>query len=135
MRTNQVARKLGTLVLTYGDRDEPTEADWDALLALLAVPPSELAKLKILIVTNGSSPNAHQRQRLKVALGGVRFRAAIVSDSIPVRFVVSMIALFHRDNRSFATSELEQAYDHLQMTPAERRLSQTTLVEMKSQVD
>jgi len=66
---------------------------------------------------------------------GIRCPAAIVSDSIPVRFVVSLIALFHRDNRSFATSEIEQAYDHLQLTAAEPVVSQAAIREMKFLVD
>lgn len=47
-------------------------------------------------------------------------RSAVVSDSIKVRFTIATIALINPEHHGFSNRELSQAYDFLQLTPAER---------------
>jgi len=85
-----------------------------------------------LVVTAGGTPSPVQRRQLAAALGGVRFRVAVVSDNISARFVASTIALFHRDHRSFSATEIGEAYDHLQLTPQERTIADGNVREMRA---
>ena len=116
------------------NKETPTDAEWDQLLALFVEHRAELPKLKLMVVTAGGGPSAQQRKRLQAALGGTPMRVAVVSDNMKVRFVASTIALFHADHRSFLTSELDQACDHLQLSPFERREAQTVVRELESTV-
>jgi len=68
---------------------------------------------------------------LQATLGGTPMRVAVVSDSIKMRFIASTIALFHRDHRSFTTSELEEAYEHLNLAAGERRKVESVVREMQ----
>ncbi|MGD0678241.1 MAG: hypothetical protein ABSC94_22755 [Polyangiaceae bacterium] len=131
MKKNQVVRKLGSLVLTFANESAPTEPEWDEFLSVITTHRPELPKLKFLVVTKGGSPNAAQRKRLEVALGRTRFPVAVVSDAITVRFVASTIALFHRDHRSFSMDQMSLAYDHLQMSPAERTMAEKVISDMR----
>ncbi len=135
MKRNQLVRKIGSLVLLVENRETPSDAEWNEFLDVFRNHPGELPNLKVLVMTPGGSPNKTQRKQLEVALQGVRFRVAVVSDSITVRFVASSIALFHRDHRSFSVAEIDQAYDHLQLTAPERALAQTTIRELLALLD
>jgi hypothetical protein len=130
MGRNQVVRKVGNLIFVVETEIPPSDTEWSEFLSVLRR--SDLAKVKILIVTAGGTPNPDQRKRLAESLGGVRFRVAVVSDNISARFVASSIALFHRDHRSFSASEIVEAYDHLQLTPKERTLADEHIRELRT---
>jgi len=130
MKRNQVVRKVGTVVFLVENESAPTDSEWNEFLDIFRSHRAELPKLKVLVRTGGGSPNAGQRKQLEAALGGVRFRVAVVSDSIAVRFVASTIALFHRDHRSFSVAETNSAYDHLQLDSRERILADTAIREL-----
>jgi hypothetical protein len=103
------------------NKETPNDEEWDEFLTLLVKHRAELPKLKLLVTTDGGGPSAIQRKRLENALQGTPMRVAVISDNMKVRFVASMIALFHADHRSFLTTELEDAYNHLRMNVIERR--------------
>lgn len=130
MSRNQIVRKVGSLLFVVETELPPSDGEWTEFLDLLRK--SELAKTKILVVTAGGTPSPVQRKQLADALGGVRFRVAVVSDNISARFVASTIALFHRDHRSFSATEIGEAYDHLQLTPQERTIADSNVREMRA---
>ena len=123
-------RRVGSTFIAVQNRETPTDVEWNEFLALLDDHRSELAQLRLLVLTAGGGPSPPQRKRLEETLRGAPMLVAVVSDSIKVRFVASTIALFHRDYRSFRTSELSEAYDHLRLTPLEVQEVQATTKEM-----
>ncbi|HSY23587.1 MAG TPA: hypothetical protein VK841_15780 [Polyangiaceae bacterium] len=132
MSRNQIVRKVGTLIFAVQTEQPPSDYEWNEFLDILRRHKSEMAKLKILVVTAGGSPSPAQRKHLAEALGSARFGVAVVSDNISARFVASTIALFHRDHRSFSATEITEAYDHLQLTPHERALADTHIRELRA---
>jgi len=129
-RTMAIQRVESTLIMVETDEAHSDE-EWDEFLKLLADNRDELPKLRLLVMTTGGAPNTAQRKRLQATLGGTPMRVAVVSDSIKMRFIASTIALFHRDHRSFTTSELEEAYEHLNLAAGERRKVESVVREMQ----
>jgi len=132
---NLVVRRVGPLMVMVQNKETPSDGEWDEFLSLLVEHRAELPKLKLLVTTAGGGPSATQRKRLENALQGTPMRVAVISDNMKVRFVASMIALFHVDHRSFLTTELEEAYDHLQLTSIERRHVQAVVNELAPMVE
>lgn len=110
--------------------DTPLDEEWDAFLGLLSQNQGNFAKLRILVSTNGGGPNAAQRKRLDTVLAGRPIRVAVVTDSAKSRFIASAISLINRDHKGFSIAEMEGAYDHLALSPSERRLVDAALKEM-----
>ncbi len=119
-KRNMVVRKVDSTFILVQNEESPTDSEWDDFLTMMRRDGAELAKRKVLVITNGGGPDANQRKRLAATIKDARFPTAVVSDSIKVRFVSSTVALFHRDHRSFAIDEMQDAYDHLRLTPEER---------------
>jgi hypothetical protein len=130
LKRNQIVRKVGSVVFVVETDQTPSDSEWSEFLDIFRKNKGDLSKMRILVVTSGGTPNPGQRKQLAEAIGGVRFRVAVVSDNVSARFVASTIALFHRDHRSFSRSEITSAYDHLQLTPSERDIAETTIREL-----
>ena len=129
MKRNQVVRKVGDIVFVVQNDQTPSDAEWNEFLDILRSR-ADLARVKVFVRTAGGAPDAGQRKDLETTLNGVRFRVAVVSDSVKVRFIASVIALFHRDHRSFGVTQTKEAYNHLQLTPQERVLAASTVREL-----
>jgi hypothetical protein len=119
-----------SLVVMRENIETPHDHEWDAFLALLNQNRDNFAKFRLLVVTDGGGPNAAQRKRLDGVLGGRSVRVAVVTESAKSRFIASAISLINRDHRGFSPAEIEAAYTHLALTPAERRLAEAALREM-----
>jgi hypothetical protein len=130
MASNLEVGRVGAMLLVLQNEQPPTNPEWGKFLSALSESRPEFEHLKVLIVTDGGGPNAEQRKHLAETLGGRSVRVAVVSDSIKVRFVASMIALFHKEHRSFLKSEFRRACNHLGMTPREIEMAQDALEEM-----
>jgi hypothetical protein len=124
-----------TILVLRENAYTPRDQDWDEFLRVLAEHRPNFANLKILVRTEGGGPNAAQRRRLQTALDGRTVRVAVVTNDVPVRFIVSSIALLNRAIRSFANDEIEAAYEHLSLSPAEQRLAEKGLAELSLIVD
>jgi hypothetical protein len=122
------------MLLVLQNELAPSNVEWRKFLNALLEARSEFEHLKILIVTDGGGPNAVQRKQLEETLGGRSVRVAVVSDSIKVRFVASMIALFHKEHRSFLKSEFLRACRHLGMTTGEVEMSRQAIEAMTAQM-
>lgn len=112
-------RALGeSLMVVRQDAQSSTDAEWRAFLAELVT--QQFEKLRVLIVTDGGGPTSEQRAELKVAMAGRAARTAVISDSIKVRFTIAMIALINPQHHGFASHEIGQAFDFLDLSAAER---------------
>ncbi len=121
MKRNMLTRREGSLLFVRQNNEDATEADWNEFLGFLSDNRRELTSIRILILTDGGSPAAAQRKRLAETLGDTHMLVAAVSDSIRVRFAGATISLFQRNYRQFTVKELPGAYEHLRLTPSERR--------------
>jgi hypothetical protein len=131
MKPTLVSRTVApNLVVSRESFDSPREEEWDAFLQLLEATKENLTKLRILVITDGGGPNAAQRKRLETVLKGRSVRVAIVTDSAKSRFIASAVSLFNRDHRGFSKSEIQLAYDHIGLSPTERRLAEAAIREM-----
>ena len=123
-------RRVGWLLLVRQSAAQPSDAEWDRFLTLLREARPTFERIKILVLTKGGGPSAPQRERLAKTLEGKPVRVALVTDSVKVRFVAAMIALFHKDLRSFLEHEFRRACAHVGMTAEEAIVAERTLDEM-----
>ncbi len=83
-------------------------------------------------MTAGGAPTPAQRGRLSTVIGKCPLRAAIVTDSMKVYFIVSTVVLFLRRIRAFGSAKLGDAFVHLDMTSTEIALVMRNLAEMRA---
>lgn len=131
MKVSMATRSIGSMVVLRENKETPSDREWDDFLGILVKNHQALDTLKILVLTEGGGPNAAQRKRLEVALGGKSVRVAIVTDSPKARFIASAITFLNKEHRGFSTSEIDQAYRHLGMTLDEQRAATQALAELK----
>lgn len=112
----------------------PSEQEWDEFLTVLADNRAALPKLRLLVITTGGAPTTEQRKRLAATLAGTPMRVASVSDNMKIRFVTATISLFHRDMRTFGTSEMGEAYDYLGLTASERTHVEAAIHDLRPKV-
>jgi hypothetical protein len=110
----------GDLFLLVHGADAPADEDWDRYADELARLDRSGRHAKILVLTEGGSPTGPQRARIQTASSDADRTAVVSSAAIP-RFAVSLIALMHRNIRSFAPRELERAMDFVGLSGDERR--------------
>lgn len=135
MARTLVNRILGPdLVVSRESFESPSDEEWDDFLRLLRSRGDNFSKLRILVVTDGGGPNAPQRKLLEETLKGRPVRVAIVTDSAKSRFIASAVSLFNRDHKGFAKGEIQSAYKHLGLTPAECRIVESAIREMDPMV-
>jgi hypothetical protein len=134
MKPSIVVRKLGPLLVARQSDQEPSAQNWGEFLRTLAAQCREFRaqELKILVCTDGGSPNTEQRALLAQALGNVHPRVALVSNNIKVRFVGALISLFQRNYRQFSLAEMDLAFAHLQLAPGQREFAEKTLRELEA---
>lgn len=135
MKKSLAVANVGSLLLLRENQHTPTDADWDAFLEILILNRPNFPQLRILVATDGGGPSPTQIKRLAKALGGRSVRVAVVTDSTRVRFIASTIALLNSKIKSFSSSEIRKAYDHLGLTTAEQRQSQQTLTQLEALID
>jgi hypothetical protein len=123
-------RRVGSILLLLQGPWQPTDQEWDECLDILR-PFVSIAKA--LVVTAGGGPTPAQRERLSAVIGKCPLRAAVVTDSIKVHFIVSTVALFIRRIRSFGSAKLGDAFLHLDLTSAEMALVLRNLAEMRAE--
>ena len=116
------------------NKNEATAKDWADLQADLSAHQAELPDTKILVYTDGGTLSAPQRKELMAVLGDSHALVATVSDSMKVRFAGSTISLFQKNYKQFTTSEIRQAYAHLQLTVPEQRQVEAVLKELEAKV-
>src|SRR5262245_13316590 len=103
-------------IVVYGTHD-PSDAEWDAYLAL--VKQHGIERTMQLIVTDGSGPNLTQQRRLTDLLDGRPVPVAVVSGSARIRVMVTALSWFNRKIKAFQPAGLHDAIDYLEI-PASR---------------
>lgn len=115
-RRNMLTRKVGSVLLLVQGLASPSDAEWKECLDILR---PFVAAARVLVVTEGGGPTPMQRKRLSALIGEYPIRAAIVTDSVKVRFIVASVALFIRRIRCYTRSDIRSAFRHLDLTLTE----------------
>lgn len=134
MKRNMLTRRTDALVLLRQNTEDPTDQDWNEFLRLLSshLKSLEASTLRILVHTDGGAMKSEQRKRLAETLGNHHPRVAVVSNSVKVRFAGAMIALFQKNYKQFAVSEMKDAFAHLGASPAQRAAGEKMLYELEA---
>jgi hypothetical protein len=116
----------------------PTDAEWDVYTAV-AVTLGERLKLEgrplqVMVVTDGSAPNAPQRSSFLAATQGIPVRTAVVSSSAFARGVVTVFSWFKMDTKCFAPREVEASFDFLRLEPSDRPKLWAELEQLQSEL-
>ena len=109
----------GRVFLLVHGTDAPSDAAWERYVEALMRADRKDGALKILVFTEGGSPNAGQRARLETTTRKGDLTAVVSGAAFP-RFVVSLIALMNRGIRSFAPADVAGALDFLGLSQEER---------------
>lgn len=117
------------LILRMGATD-PTDDEWERCLRAVHTHKGRLLQLRVLVVTDGAGPNAHQRGRLSEVLERNAVRIAVVTDSIVVRFINSSVALFTKNIATFNVADIAKAHAYLALSIHERQTAQKAIAEM-----
>ncbi len=109
-----------SVMLLVHRREAPTDPEWDVYIGeckrLLEEAPSGL---RALVVTEGGGPTVDQRRRLNEMLAGRAARAAIISESIMIRGIVTAMSWWNPLIKSFRKQELEPALAYVQLPLAD----------------
>ena len=106
-------------IVVYGEQD-PTDAEWDAYLALAEH--HGIEQTAQLICTDGGEPTAAQRRKLNERLGGRPVPVAVVSGSPRVRATVTALSWFNRRIKAFPPTALAEALEHLEIPESRTEL-------------
>ena len=135
MKPRQVTRKVESLVILRESKHDPSDAEWDETLRVLAENLPDIDQIKVLVVSDGGGPTQSQRKRLEATLNGKPIRVAVVSDSMKVRFICSSVALFTSNLSSFKISEIRDAYSWLKLSEREKKLADQNVAMMHDLIE
>jgi hypothetical protein len=110
-------RQLGDLFVVVHTAAPPRDEEWGAYFE--AVSPLDPLKTRTLVFTRGGGPNADQRARVKALLNGRTSLVSVVTESVWVRTLVKVLQWDNPQMRAFSPDEMDEAYRHLRLTPAE----------------
>jgi predicted Abi (CAAX) family protease len=100
------------LILVHGAQ-EPVDAEWDQLVEAARKYAASAGRLRSLVVTPGPGPNMSQRKRLNAVTDGQPIPAAVVTDSMVGRAIVTLVGLRNPAIRAFEPQRLDQALEYL----------------------
>jgi regulator of extracellular matrix RemA (YlzA/DUF370 family) len=110
--------RVGRMMVAVHDAAPPSDEEWARWVALVNDPASP--ELRLLVETTGQGgPNAKQRKALADATHGLDVRAAILSDSMAVRGVITALAWLGLAQRAFLPGDHRGAADYLGLSAQE----------------
>lgn len=89
------------------------DSEWNLYLNVLGSHLDGSSELKALVISDGAVPSQAQRTRLFAATKQHSPLVAVVTESTAVHFVLSVMALVHRDLRSFIPGQIGAALKYL----------------------
>jgi hypothetical protein len=110
---NMASARWKSLLIAVHNDQPPSDAEWNAYMALLRAFSDELRgdalKIHSLVITDGGAPDASQRNQLREVLGGKTITASIVSDSLVVRSIIGFLSIFIGGGKVFAPADWKGA--------------------------
>jgi hypothetical protein len=118
------------LLVVHEGKNDPTDADWD-IYSRANESMSTKRPLRVLVVTDGGSPSAAQRQKLLAFTRRRRPKIAVVTTAVRIRFMLSIFALVNPDARSFLPIQLGAALAYLGLTATEAKAVSELVAQMR----
>ncbi len=94
----------------------------------------DLARFRIMPITDGGAPNTPMRAQLTEWLGGRAVPIAVLTNSTLARGVVTAISWFNPKIRAFAPNRWRDAAEHVALTASEEKLILGALDEMDKEL-
>ncbi len=128
---NMVIKVVGaadgeTMLFLHGSR-APTREEWDACMATLAsmATAGTLAKLRVLVVSDGGGPDAVMRGKLQALFkeqGYSTKTSVVLSGGMLARGMVTAVSWFNPNLKSFAPNGFAAALEYLGLSHGAQRL-------------
>jgi hypothetical protein len=123
----------GIGVMVQGKAPLPDD-EWDRILEFYRHLMS-LNSLRCIVYTDGSAPTASQRGKLQSMLGKAKITFAVLTPSAWARAVGAAISWFVPNVGMFKPTELDNAFDHLQVQPKEREALRSAIDRLRRHFD
>ncbi|MBX7194140.1 MAG: hypothetical protein K1X94_18950 [Sandaracinaceae bacterium] len=120
---------LGIVVHTHRD---PSPEEWSGLVEALGR--IDLDSFRTLSVTEGGAPNSAQREQVNRLLGGRQRPAAVLTNHLSVRGVVTALGWFNPLIRAFPTDGLPEALDYLGVDRARLPVIEAEIRRLRAQL-
>jgi hypothetical protein len=114
-------RAYATFLVVVHNALPPAADEWNQVIAVYRDHPN-VASLRVLVYTDGGSPNVAQRSDLTAAITNRNMLTAVVSSSVLARAAGIAISWLVPNLRMFNPTELESALDYLGATGGDRRI-------------
>lgn len=120
-------------ILVHGAAD-PVDAEWDQCVQAARQTALTHGRLRSLVVTPGPGPNMVQRQRLNAVTDGAPIPAAVVTDSLVGRAIVTLVGLRNTAIRAFDPTRLDDALTYLEEPSAKQPRVREAVQALRKQV-
>jgi hypothetical protein len=122
------------LVVSCQTKFNPSDAEWNSwLTAASNLERADTTPIRLLVVTAGGHPTKDQLDRLK-AVNRTNPRTSIVSNSIALRFLGAGLTFVNPTIRCFTPDQLERAFDHIELTPSDRKAARRCIERLQQQI-
>jgi hypothetical protein len=108
---------------------EPSDAEWAYFIDLCRQ--REGQDLRALVESRKTGPNAKQRRLLAEVTADMDYRAAILTDSLVTRGIVTALSWLGVPQKPFPLDHFAEAGDYLGLAPDELEVAMRELVRMR----
>lgn len=122
------------LIVSCQTRFNPSDEEWDRWMTAASVLARQVGDFRLLVVTDGGHPTRAQLERLKRLKDRKEPPTAIVSSSVALRFMGAALTFVNSTIRCFAPAQLEDAFEHIALVPADRRLASASIERLRREL-
>ncbi len=130
--SNLAVKVIDRLFLVACAVADPNDAEWATYLEV--VKRHGVDRTMQIVATAGGGPTPAQRRELDDLLAGRTVPVAVLSESIRVRWGVTLVSLFRRDIRAFRPSTLRDALAFLEIPMSRTNLIERELSRLREEV-
>jgi len=128
---NMVTGCVGDVIVCIHTAQPPSDEEWhEFIVAIKSF--KDVSKVRNLVLTEGGAPNSVQRRAVNELLQGKPGVSAVVSGSALVRGVVTALNWFNPYVKTFAPSEVEDAYRYLRLAPKDVEALRVQIPKLKA---
>lgn len=124
-----------SLVLFVAADLAPSAGEWKVYVDQLKERVDRHGKVRLLIVTGSSGPDALQRKQFTDAVSFKKIRAVVITDSVIARGIITAFRWSGVDLDAFKGSEIERAYQSLGVSPEELSWLRASLPALRASLD
>ena len=126
-------RMEGRLSVAFHGTLAPTNLEWQRYV-IEAVSRPARDDTRVVVLSRGGSPDGQQRGTLMTAMRGRQSPVALLTDKLIARTAIAAMRIFNPSMKAFATTNLKEAGDFLNLTVTERERVAQLLVELEREV-